>query len=139
MKNESNPYFSVIIPCYNVVDTLSPTFECLVKQSYKNFEVVFINDGSNDGTKELIENFKLDQDIIVINQKNYGLGSARNSGIKASKGKFLALLDADDLWVKLLSKTERINQSLTNNNWPPKPSGLCRFCPAKNICEFSLN
>ena len=48
-------------------------------------------------------------------------------------------LDADDLWVKLLSKTERINQSLTNNNWPPKPSGLCRFCPAKNICEFSLN
>jgi len=48
-------------------------------------------------------------------------------------------LDADDMWVKLLSKTERINQSLTNNNWPPKPSGLCRFCPAKNICEFSLN
>ena len=48
-------------------------------------------------------------------------------------------LDADDLWVKLLSKTERINQSLINNNWPPKPSGLCRFCPAKNICEFSLN
>ena len=48
-------------------------------------------------------------------------------------------LDADDLWVKLLSKTERINQSLTSNNWPPKPSGLCRFCPAKNICEFSLN
>ena len=48
-------------------------------------------------------------------------------------------IDADDLWVKLLSKTERINQSLINNNWPPKPSGLCRFCPAKNICEFSLN
>ena len=48
-------------------------------------------------------------------------------------------IDADDLWVKLLSKTERINQSLTSNNWPPKPSGLCRFCPAKNICEFSLN
>ena len=114
MKNESNPYFSVIIPCYNVVDTLPPTFECLVKQSYKNFEVVFINDGSNDGTKELIENFKLDQDIIVINQKNYGLGSARNSGIKASKGKFLALLDADDLWEE--NKLEMVYNYLMKNN-----------------------
>ena len=48
-------------------------------------------------------------------------------------------LDAEDMWVKLLSKTERINQSVANNNWPPRPSGLCRFCPAKNICEYSLN
>ena len=46
-------------------------------------------------------------------------------------------VDTDDMWVKLLSKTERINQSFANNNWPPKPSGLCRFCPAKNICEYS--
>ena len=45
--------------------------------------------------------------------------------------------ESDDMWVKLLSKTERINQSFINNKWPPKPSGLCRFCPAKNICEFA--
>ena len=48
-------------------------------------------------------------------------------------------IDAEDMWVKLLMKTERINQSVQNNTWPPKPSGLCRFCPAQNICEYSLN
>ena len=46
-------------------------------------------------------------------------------------------VESDDMWVKLLGKTERINQSFINNKWPPKPSGLCRFCPAKNICEYS--
>ena len=43
----------------------------------------------------------------------------------------------DDLWVKLLTRIERINESLLHNVWTPKPSGLCKFCPAKNICEFS--
>lgn len=48
-------------------------------------------------------------------------------------------IDAEDMWVKLLMKTERISQSVKHNKWPPKPSGLCRFCPAQNICEYSLN
>ncbi len=98
MKSLSDPFFSVIIPCYNVAESLYPTFKCLTKQSFLDFEVVFVNDGSTDKTQDLIESFTLDQKIIVINQQNKGLGAARNSAIKASSGKYIALLDADDLW-----------------------------------------
>ena len=93
-------FFSVIIPCYNVYETVAPTLKCLEKQTFKDFEVIFVNDGSIDGTQELLEKFQLKQKINIIKQTNKGLGSARNVGISASKGKYIALLDADDKWEK---------------------------------------
>jgi glycosyltransferase involved in cell wall biosynthesis len=98
LKNKSSPYFSVIIPCYNVAESIYPTFECLTRQSFKDFEVIFVNDGSIDSTQDLLESFSLSQKIVIIKQYNKGLGAARNVGIKASSGKFISLLDADDIW-----------------------------------------
>ena len=98
MKNEYNPFFSVIIPCYNVGETIAPTLKCLENQTFKDFELIFVNDGSIDGTQEILENFQLKQKINIIKQTNKGLGSARNVGISASSGKYIALLDADDKW-----------------------------------------
>ena len=98
MKNKSNPYFSVIIPCYNAAESIYPTFKCLTRQSFKDFEVIFVNDGSIDSTQDLLENFSLPQKIVIIKQHNKGPAAARNVGIKASNGKFICLLDADDIW-----------------------------------------
>ena len=98
MKNKSSPYFSVIIPCYNVAESLHPTFKSLTSQNFLDFEVIFVNDGSIDSTQDLLESFSLSQKIVIIKQQNKGLGAARNVGIRASSGKFIALLDADDIW-----------------------------------------
>ena len=114
MKNESNPFFSVIIPCYNVAESVYPTFKCLTRQSFKDFEVIFVNDGSIDSTQDLLESFSLSQKIVIIKQHNKGLGATRNAGIKASSGKFIALLDADDIWED--NKLKMVHDYLQEHN-----------------------
>ena len=88
----------MIIPCYNVAESFHPTFKSLTSQNFLDFEVIFVNDGSFDSTQNLLESYSLKQKIIIIKQQNKGLGAARNVGIRASSGKFIALLDADDIW-----------------------------------------
>jgi len=114
LKNKSSPYFSVIIPCYNVAESVYPTFKCLTRQSFKDFEVIFVNDGSIDSTQDLLESFSLSQKIVIIKQHNKGLGAARNVGIKASGGKFIALLDADDIWEN--NKLKMVHDYLQEHN-----------------------
>ncbi len=114
MRKVSKPVFSVIIPCYNVEDSILQTLECLKNQTFKNFEVILINDGSIDNTLDILENFYLDQDKKIVNQLNKGLGAARNAGIKESNGEFIALLDADDLWFD--EKLEKVYNFIIKNN-----------------------
>lgn len=91
---------SVIIPCYNAQHTIEHTLESLRKQTYQDFEVVIINDGSKDGTLEVVEKYRHCHpiNINIINQDNSGVSVARNSGIKEAKGEFITLLDADDYY-----------------------------------------
>ena len=91
---------SVIIPCYNCVNTIDETLSSLEKQSYKNFEVICVNDGSKDGTKEWLEQrAKIGTlDLRVINKENGGVSSARNCGIDEAKGEYILFLDADDVY-----------------------------------------
>ena len=91
--------FSIIVPCYNVEDTLKETIESILKQTFKNYEIVAVDDGSFDKTSHILKNFEIKNNIKVITQSNRGLGAARNAGIKASEGIYICLLDADDLWV----------------------------------------
>jgi glycosyltransferase involved in cell wall biosynthesis len=96
----NSPFFSIIIPCYNVSNSISLTLNSILNQDFDNFEVIFINDGSTDDTLNILIDFqkKSHKNVIIVNQDNKGLGAARNTGIKSSNGQYIALLDADDTW-----------------------------------------
>jgi len=94
--NQSNPKVSVIIPCYNQGSFLQEAVESVLEQTYQNFEIIIINDGSTDAaTVALLKNYKQPR-TTVIHTNNQGLASARNNGINIAKGKYILPLDADD-------------------------------------------
>jgi glycosyltransferase involved in cell wall biosynthesis len=107
------PLVSVIVPVYNTGDTLNDTIRSLLKQTYKSFEIIVVNDGSNDSlTVDKLK--KLSKDIKVINQNNKGLPAARNTGIANSNGKYIICLDSDDCLnkkyiEKVVDKFEKTN------------------------------
>ncbi len=97
---ESNPLISVVVPIYNVRDYLEECLESIALQTYKSIEVLMIDDGSNDGSKEIAKAFsEKDKRFLYIYQENQGLSAARNTGIEASKGEYLVFVDSDD-WVE---------------------------------------
>lgn len=91
---------SIIIPAYNAEETLGNTLTSVLKQDYKNIEVLIINDCSTDKTQEIAENFcSLHSGFYLFNQpNNQGVAAARNMGITLAKGDYLCFLDADDYW-----------------------------------------
>jgi len=93
------PFFSIIIPLYNKEKYIKKSISSVLNQSFINFEILVINDGSSDASVTIVESFK-DRRIHLIHQKNKGVSSARNKGFKIAKGEFIALLDADDIWKK---------------------------------------
>lgn len=102
--NEKNNFVkglvSVIVPVYNGSKFISEALQSALSQTYKNLEVIVINDGSTDNTKDIVAEFAgRDSRIKLFNQTNSGVSAARNNGIKCSKGEFIALLDHDDLWL----------------------------------------
>jgi len=96
MNNQ--PKISVIIPTYNKAQYLKEAIESVLNQAYKEIEVIVIDDGSTDDTGEVIKSFD-DTRIIYFFQKNKGPAAARNSGLKKAKGRYVAFLDSDDLWL----------------------------------------
>jgi len=95
----TNPLISVIIPTYNKAQYLGEAIKSVLNQTYKNIEIIIIDDGSTDKTREVVKSFD-DEGIIYFSQENKGPASARNTGIKKAKGKYIAFLDSDDLWLK---------------------------------------
>lgn len=91
------PTVSVIVPAYNAMTYLPETIANLLEQTYTDFEVVVVNDGSTDNIEEWVTQIS-DSRVRLVSQENKGLATARNTGIKASQGEYLAFLDADDLW-----------------------------------------
>ena len=96
---KSTPLISVIIPVYNCEKYLAEAISSVLSQSYKNTEVLVVDDGSTDNSRSVAERFTKQGRVKYLFQRNLGIGAARNSAIAIAKGKFLALLDADDLWV----------------------------------------
>lgn len=93
----NSPRVSVIIPTFNHATYLPEALQCVLGQTYASFEIIVVNDGSTDATAEVVKQFD-DPRIRYIEQDNRGATSARNTGIRASCGELIALLDADDLW-----------------------------------------
>lgn len=89
--------YSIVIPLYNKERSVASTIESVLKQSISDFELIIVNDGSTDSSLYIVNSIK-DPRIRIINKRNQGVSSARNVGIRASKGVFVAFLDADDLW-----------------------------------------
>ena len=99
------PFFSVIIPSYNRKPFLTKCIDSVMTQSYTDFEIIVIDDGSTDGTNNLIASYTDDR-LTPIRQDNYGVSHARNRGIEKSTGNFIAFLDSDDWWtINKLQKT----------------------------------
>lgn len=93
------PLVSIVIPTYNSEKYILETIESVKKQTYKNWELIVIDDCSKDKTQEILESSKEEKKIKVINlNKNSGAGIVRNIGIKEAKGKYIAFLDSDDIW-----------------------------------------
>ena len=99
-KNKKRALFSIIIPCYNAASSVERTLLSVSQQTFKDFEVFVINDGSEDLSLQLINNFiSKDPRFKLLNlTQNQGLSHARNLGLNYSSGKYICFLDADDWW-----------------------------------------
>ncbi|BAZ11716.1 family 2 glycosyl transferase [Calothrix sp. NIES-4071] len=106
---------SVIIPAYNAEVFIGRTLESVISQTYKNLEIIVVDDGSRDRTAEIVESFmQIDSRIVLFKQQNAGVAAARNLAITKSRGEFIAPIDADDIWYP--EKIEKQVQCLLTSN-----------------------
>ena len=91
-------FVSIVIPAYNAASTLRGTIVSVLEQTYPDFELIVIDDGSTDDTARIIHEFG-DERIVYIHELNQERATARNNGIARAKGKYIAFVDADDLWL----------------------------------------
>ena len=96
---ETKPFISVIIPCYNVEDYIEECLDSVFNQTYRNFEVIVVDNNCTDRTIKMVEQYMSDKkvDIIVVQETNQGASCARNKGLLFSTGSWIQFLDADDL------------------------------------------
>lgn len=118
MKCEKMPKVSVIIPCYNVSDYIEECLDSFVNQTYRDFEIICVDDGSTDDTADMITAYmKRDCRIKLIRQSNQYAGAARNNGMKCARGKYLFFFDGDDfcrqdLLDKMVASAERYHSDI---------------------------
>ena len=104
MAGRTDVKISGIVPVYNVEKELPRCIESLLTQTYSNFELLLINDGSSDGSPEIMERYaEKDPRIRTLHKKNGGVSSARNRGLEQAKGEYVCFVDADDVGGFVLS------------------------------------
>ncbi|MBL0052074.1 MAG: glycosyltransferase family 2 protein [Bacteroidetes bacterium] len=114
------PKISVVVPVYNTASYLAECLNSIMNQTFNDIEIICVNDGSTDDSPLMLESFKnKDERIVVINKKNGGLSSARNTGIKHAKGEYVYFIDSDDYLE--LDAFERLNKSILED----KPQVVC--------------
>lgn len=91
---------SIIVAAYNVEDYIERCINTLINQTLKDIEIIVVNDGSIDSTRSVIERFKYDKRLLIVNKKNEGLIEARKTGLALAKGKYVLFVDGDD-WIHL--------------------------------------
>ena len=111
----NNPLVSIIIPVYNSEAFLDKCIQSAINQSYKNIEIILVNDGSIDSSGEICDNYSsIDSRIKTIHKNNGGLVSSRKTGLKASTGEYVLYIDGDD-WIELDIIKNYIDQVLKHN------------------------
>ena len=127
----NNPLVTVIIPVYNGEEFLRGSIESVLAQDYSPFEVIVVDDGSNDGTADIARSF---EDVRYIYRENGGVGQAKNTGIEAARGELYANIDADDTmppWklkvqVEHLRAHPHVTAALGRQEWVNAPSWITR-------------
>ncbi len=118
-----NDIISIIIPMYNAEKFIGRLLNCLKEQTYKNLEIIIVNDGSTDNSLEIAKKYeKEDKRINIVDIENNGVGNARNVGIKGATGRYITFLDADDyiehnMYEKIIKKMEETNVELLRCNF----------------------
>ena len=109
-KRDMNPRFSVIMPLYNKERYLKKAIESVIAQTYRDFELIIIDDGSTDNSLEVVRGLKIeDRRLKILTQSNSGVAVARNNGVAASEGEYMCFLDADDWWeTNFLEEMDRL-------------------------------
>ena len=96
LKNNSSPFVSVVLPAFNRAECVAESVESILSQTFRDFEIIAVDDGSSDGTGDVLKKFG--SSIRLIRQENRGVSAARNTGIRAARGHWVAFLDSDDRW-----------------------------------------
>lgn len=114
---------SVIIPIYDVEDYLIRCLDSVINQTYKNLEIILVNDGSPDKSGEICDNYaKIDDRIIVVHQENAGVSIARNKGLEISSGEYISFIDPDDyielnMYEIMVNELEKNDVKIVCCNW----------------------
>lgn len=110
------PKISIIIPVYNAEKYLHECLDSVVSQTFKDIEIICIDDGSADNSYQVLQGYAdKDSRFVILQQENKGAGAARNKGIEIAKGEFLAFLDSDDYYADY-TVLEKLYNSAKNNN-----------------------
>ena len=153
-KTGKNPLISVIIPTYNRGWIINEAIDSVLAQDYINYELIVVDDGSIDNTHDILNSYQ--KDFLVLRQNNKGVSAARNRGLAAASGRFIAFLDSDDIWLPqklsqqvdffhsnpdaLICQTEEIwirnNVRVNPKKRHKKPSGMI-FEPSLSLCLVS--
>jgi glycosyltransferase involved in cell wall biosynthesis len=141
---EKKPLVSVVIPTYNRLHTINRAVQSVISQTYGNLEIIIVDDGSLDNTGSFIKNINDNRIIYIRHDFNKGVSAARNSGIKISKGDYIAFLDSDDEWMPektaiqlggLLKNNSNIIAGCTGH-YKKNNSQSLKFQPPNNIFWF---
>lgn len=123
---EKNKLISIVVPVYNVEQYLKQCVDSILKQTYKNIEIILVDDGSKDNSGKICDEYcKKYENCRVIHKKNAGLGMARNSGLKIIKGRYVSFVDSDD-WIKP-DAIEQLYNALTEKKVDFCKCGFIRF------------
>lgn len=137
MKNEKKPLVSIITPTYNRAKYIKRAIQSALVQTYQNIEIIIIDDGSIDDTKEVIKSYVADKRIHYLYQENQGVSKARNKAIKIAKGKYIALLDSDDFWQNPKKLEKQVKFLEEHPNYVLTSGGMIRIDEAgKEIFKF---
>ncbi|WP_394221578.1 glycosyltransferase family 2 protein [Alteromonas gracilis] len=123
----NTPLVSVVMPIFNMQKYVELALLSVKQQTYSNLEIICVNDGSTDNSVDIVEQFD-DPRIKLVNQANQGLSAARNTGMSHASGKYIALLDPDDLWLP-----EKIAQHVAHLERSPEVG--ISYCPSLFITE----
>ncbi|SOD19615.1 glycosyltransferase family 2 protein [Pedobacter xixiisoli] len=123
-KPKLNPLVSIITPCYNSADFVRLTINSVLEQTYTNWELIVIDDKSKDDTCKVIEAYTQQHSNIRLIKlaQNGGVANARNIGLEEAKGKYIAFLDSDDIWLK-----EKLAKQVTDMEEQSLPMTFCAY------------
>ena len=131
-----NPKISVIVPVYNVEKYLRKCLDTIISQTFADIEIICVNDGSTDNSRNILEEYKnKDCRIVIVDKKNGGLSSARNAGMKVARGEFISFIDSDD-WIDE-TMLEKLYNSMTTLNTDITICAVHQFDETKQVIDDS--